>query len=357
MDAYEALKETFDDLFQQAVEEGCYTEDEAAELVESLDIYSLLQVVRHNATTVYSYITQGRQERSFNYRGEDLFRQKATLLYEETDQVTMEIVVATRTLELWLLEDMSLAVVSCVSVNYDHDGYITQYRTIKVLHDVNLAIRPGTMTALVGPSGSGKSTVAKLIAGYWDVTSGSITLGGYELKDIPLSEISDQISYVSQDNYLFNRSIRENIRMGKPGATDAEVEQAAKQSGCDAFIRKLDNGYDTKQAAGTLSGGEKQRISIARAMLKNAPVVILDEATAYIDPENEALVQKAISALTVGKTLIVIAHRLSTIVGADNIVVVKDGTVHAQGTHAKLLETCPLYRDMWQAHIGAKDQM
>ena len=119
MDAYEALKETFDDLFQQAVEEGCYTEDEAAELVESLDIYSLLQVVRHNATTVYSYITQGRQERSFNYRGEDLFRQKATLLYEETDQVTMEIVVATRTL------------VSCVSVNYDHDGYITQYRTIK----------------------------------------------------------------------------------------------------------------------------------------------------------------------------------------------------------------------------------
>mgnify|MGYP000000556176 FL=1 len=131
MDAYEALKETFDDLFQQAVEEGCYTEDEAAELVESLDIYSLLQVVRHNATTVYSYITQGRQERSFNYRGEDLFHQKATLLYEETDQVTMEIVVATRTLELWLLEDMSLAVVSCVSVNYDHDGYITQYRTIK----------------------------------------------------------------------------------------------------------------------------------------------------------------------------------------------------------------------------------
>ena len=120
MDAYEALKETFDDLFQQAVEEGCYTEDEAAELVES-----------HNATTVYSYITQGRQERSFNYRGEDLFRQKASLLYEETDQVTMEIVVATRTLELWLLEDMSLAVVSCVSVNYDHDGYITQYRTIK----------------------------------------------------------------------------------------------------------------------------------------------------------------------------------------------------------------------------------
>ena len=238
-------------------------------------------------------------------------------------------------------------------VSFSYDG------TTAVLHDVNLAIQPGTMTALVGPSGSGKSTVAKLIAGYWDVTSGSITLGGYELKDIPLSEIADQISYVSQDNYLFNRSIRENIRMGRPGATDAEVEQAAKQSGCDAFIRKLDNGYDTivGSAGSHLSGGERQRISIARAMLKNAPVVILDEATAYIDPENEALVQKAISALTVGKTLVVIAHRLSTIVGADNIVVVKDGTIHAQGTHEKLLETCPLYRDMWQAHIGAKDQM
>lgn len=131
MDAYEALKETFDELFQQAAEEGCFTEDEANDLAESLDIYSLLQVVRHNAITVYSYITQGRQERSFNYRGEDLFRQKATLLYEETDQVTMEIVVASRTMELWLLEDMSLAVVACVSVDYDHGGYITQYRTIK----------------------------------------------------------------------------------------------------------------------------------------------------------------------------------------------------------------------------------
>ena len=243
--------------------------------------------------------------------------------------------------------------ISLRSVSFSYDG------TTEVLHDVNLAIHPGTMTALVGPSGSGKSTVAKLIAGYWDVTSGSITLGGHELKDMPLSEIADQISYVSQDNYLFNRSIRENIRMGRPSATDAEVEQAAKQSGCDAFIRKLDNGYDTVvgSAGSHLSGGERQRIAIARAMLKNAPVVILDEATAYIDPENEALVQKAISTLTVGKTLIVIAHRLSTIVGSDNIVVVKDGTIHAQGTHEKLLETCPLYRDMWQAHIGAKDQM
>ena len=241
--------------------------------------------------------------------------------------------------------------ISLRSVSFSYDG------TTEVLHDVSLTIRPGTMTALVGPSGSGKSTVAKLIAGYWDVTSGSITLGGYELKDIPLSEISDQISYVSQDNYLFNRSIRENIRMGKPSATDAEVEQAAKQSGCDTFIRKLDYGYDTivGSAGSHLSGGERQRIAIARAMLKNAPVVILDEATAYIDPENEALVQKAISALTVGKTLIVIAHRLSTIVGADNIVVVKDGTILAKGTHEELLKECSLYHTMWTAHMDAKE--
>ena len=234
-----------------------------------------------------------------------------------------------------------------------------EFGGMPVIRDISLSVEQGEILAIIGPSGSGKSTVAKLIAGYWDVTSGSITLGGHELKEIPLSEIAAQISYVSQDNYLFNRSIRENIRMGRPDATDAEVEQAAKQSGCDTFIRKLDQGYDTVvgSAGSHLSGGERQRIAIARAMLKDAPVVILDEATAYIDPENEAVVQKAISALTVGKTLIVIAHRLSTIIGSDNIVVVKDGTIHAQGTHDKLLETCPLYRDMWQAHIGAKDQM
>ena len=193
------------------------------------------------------------------------------------------------------LEDTGI---SLRSVSFSYDG------TTEVLHGVSLTIRPGTMTALVGPSGSGKSTVAKLIAGYWDVTSGSITLGGHELKDIPLSEIADQISYVSQDNYLFNRSIRENIRMGRPSATDAEVEQAAEQSGCDAFIRGLDNGYDTVvgSAGSHLSGGERQRIAIARAMLKNAPVVILDEATSSVDPENEDELQRAIEALTHDKT-------------------------------------------------------
>ena len=227
------------------------------------------------------------------------------------------------------------------------------------LDHLNLTVEPGQFVTVLGSNGSGKSTIAKLIASFWDVTGGLITIGDKSVKEISNDQLNDLISYVSQDNYLFNRSIRENIRMGRPDATDAEVEQAAKQSGCNTFIRKLDQGYDTVvgSAGSHLSGGERQRIAIARAMLKDAPVVILDEATAYIDPENEAVVQKAISALTVGKTLIVIAHRLSTIIGADNIVVVKDGTIHARGTHDKLLETCPLYRDMWQAHIGAKDHM
>lgn len=228
----------------------------------------------------------------------------------------------------------------------------------EVLHGITLSIAPGTMTALVGPSGSGKSTIAKLIAGYWDVTSGSITLGEHELTEVPLSQLAAQISYVSQDNYLFNRTIRENIRMGKPDASDEEVEQVAVRSGCNDFIRELDCGYETVVGSGgsQLSGGERQRIAIARAMLKNAPIVILDEATAFIDPENEAVVQKAITALTAGKTLIVIAHRLSTITGADNIVVINDGNIEAQGSHEKLLADCSLYRDMWQAHIGARDE-
>ena len=236
-----------------------------------------------------------------------------------------------------------------VSFSYDQEH--------EVLHKINLTIKSGTMTALVGPSGSGKSTVGKLIAGYWDVSQGYISLGGYELKKIPLLEITSQISYVSQDNYLFNRTIRENIRMGKAGASDAEVEQVAKQSGCDEFIRKLDFGYDTVAGSGGayLSGGERQRIAIARAMLKNAPIVILDEATAYIDPENEVLIQNAISELTKGKTLIIIAHRLATIVEADNIVVMNQGRIEAQGTHNQLLAECTLYQSMWQAHMGIKD--
>ena len=227
----------------------------------------------------------------------------------------------------------------------------------KILHGVSLSIPQNGMTALVGPSGSGKSTLAKLIAGFWDVKSGVITMGGHDLKEIPLTELYDQIAYVSQDNYLFDDTVRENIRMGRMGATDSEVEAAAHNAGCDSFINDLEDGFDTKVGGGGahLSGGERQRIAIARAILKNAPIIILDEATAYIDPENEAIIQNAVAKLVENKTVIVIAHRLSTITDADNIVVIKDGKIAAQGKHEKLLKNCALYNEMWQAHIGAKD--
>lgn len=222
---------------------------------------------------------------------------------------------------------------------------------------INLKIEPGTITALVGPSGSGKSTVSKLIAGFWDVTSGEILIGGKRLQEISQRQLADKIAYVSQDNYLFDDTIRENIRMGRHGATDKEVEAVAAAAGCDAFIRGLENGYDTRvgSAGGHLSGGERQRIAIARAMLKDAPVVILDEATAYIDPENEAIIQQAVSKLVEGKTLIMIAHRLSTITDSDQIVVMQDGGIADKGTHEELLVKSALYKKMWQAHVGAKD--
>lgn len=237
-----------------------------------------------------------------------------------------------------------------VSFSYNDDGD-------NAIQHINLAIKPGTVTALVGPSGSGKSTITKLIAGFWDVGFGSITLGGKDLRTIPQKQLADQIAYVSQDNYLFDDTIRENIRMGRLSASDAEVEEAAKAAGCDTFIRNLESGYDTNVggAGGHLSGGERQRIAIARAMLKNAPIVILDEATAYIDPENEEVVQEAVSKLVAGKTLIIIAHRLSTITDSDQIVVMNNSCISDIGTHDELLKKSPLYKEMWQAHIGAKD--
>lgn len=227
----------------------------------------------------------------------------------------------------------------------------------EILHQVSLKIPAGSMTAFVGPSGGGKSTIAKLIAGFWDVTEGKICLDGVDEKEIPLEQLYGHVAFVSQDNYLFDETVRENIRMGRMDATDKEVEEVAKAAGCDAFIRNLEHGYDTKVGGGGahLSGGERQRIAIARAMLKDAPIIILDEATAYMDPENEAVVQKAVAKLIQGKTVIVIAHRLSTITDADQIVVIQDGTVKAKGTHETLLTSCPLYKEMWQAHIGAKE--
>ena len=226
----------------------------------------------------------------------------------------------------------------------------------EVLHGVDLTLPEGSFTALVGPSGGGKSTVAKLIARFWDVTSGEITIGGVNVKDMPLSQLSEYVSFVTQDNFLFRCSLLENIRLGDPNATDEQVKAAARAAQCEEFIAKLPQGYDTPagEAGKRLSGGEKQRIAIARMMLKNAPIVILDEATAFTDPENEDKLQRSIAALTKGKTLLVIAHRLSTIRNADNIVVLKSGQIVAQGTQEQLLDSCPLYRDMWQAHIGAK---
>ena len=227
----------------------------------------------------------------------------------------------------------------------------------EVLHGVDLKLPQGSFTALVGPSGGGKSTVAKLIARFWDVTGGEITIGGVNLKDMPLAQISEKVSFVGQDNFLFRCSLLENIRLGNPRATDEEVKQAARAAQCEEFILKLPNGYDTPagEAGKRLSGGEKQRIAIARMMLKNAPIVILDEATAFTDPENEDKIQASIAALTKDKTLLVIAHRLSTIRQADNIVVLKDGAIEAQGKQEELLSSCPLYRSMWEAHIGAKE--
>ena len=237
-----------------------------------------------------------------------------------------------------------------VHFTYDKEGE-------EILHGVDLNIKEGEFVALVGPSGGGKSTLAKLIARFWDVTGGSIKIGGVNIKDIPLKQLAQNISFVSQDNFLFSCSLFENIRIGKPDATDEEVLQAAKAASCESFIEKLENGWNTDagEAGNKLSGGEKQRISIARAILKNAPIVILDEATAFTDPENEDQIQKSISKLTKGKSLLVIAHRLSTIQNADKIALIKNGNIDAEGTHKELLSESKLYKNMWDAHIGAKN--
>ena len=226
-----------------------------------------------------------------------------------------------------------------------------------VLHRINLTMPEGSFTALVGPSGGGKSTIARLIARFWDVTGGSISIGGRNIKELSIRQLSELVSFVTQDNFLFNCSLKENIRLGNPNATDAEVFAAARAACCDEFIARLEKGYDTSagDAGRRLSGGEKQRIAIARAILKNAPIVILDEATAFTDPQNEDKIQKSIMALSQGKTLLVIAHRLSTIQNADQIVVLQKGQIVDCGKQEELLARCPLYADLWQAHIGAKN--
>lgn len=213
----------------------------------------------------------------------------------------------------------------------------------------------GKKTALVGESGSGKSTAARLAVHYWDVSDGSITIGGRDIREYTFDTLMSMTAYVAQDNFLFKGTIADNLRMGKKDATMAEMIEAAKATACHDFISKLPHGYDTEVGVhgGKLSGGERQRITIARAILKNAPIIILDEATAYTDAENEELITNALNELTKGRTVIMIAHRLGTIADADNIVVLDSGRVSANGTHDELMESSSIYRRLWQMSLEA----
>ena len=227
-----------------------------------------------------------------------------------------------------------------------------------VFDGLNFTAKEGELTAIVGSSGSGKSTVAKLLAGFWNVNGGRITIGGADIGSMSLERNMRLVTYVSQENFLFNKNIRDNLKMAKENATDEEIEAACQKASCDDFIKTLPEGYDTDagNAGGKFSGGERQRITIARALLKDSPIVVLDEATAYSDPENEAVIQQSIDNLVKNKTVIMIAHRLSTVVNADKIIVLEKGRIAAEGTHAELLRSSPLYEKMWQSHISGKDK-
>jgi len=232
-----------------------------------------------------------------------------------------------------------------ISFSY-HDG-------TEVLHSISFKTKPGEVTAIVGPSGGGKSTIAKLLAGFWDQSSGKISIGGVDTKNISFKQLAEEISFVSQDNFLFDVSIRDNIRIGKPDATEDEIIAAAKAAHCHEFISKLPDGYNTKagEAGGAMSGGERQRITLARAILKPASTIILDEATAYADPENEALIQEAISNLVKGKNLVIVAHRLNTIKQAHQIILIDKGKIIAKGKHEELMKE-PLYASLWKQYLG-----
>lgn len=225
----------------------------------------------------------------------------------------------------------------------------------EALRGVSFEAPDNSLIALVGPSGSGKTTIARLIARHWDVDSGSVCIGGSNVRDIPLSQLSETVSYVAQDGYLLDGTLLDNVLIGRPDATEEQVMAAARAASCEEFVSKLPRGWMTSsgEAGKMLSGGERQRICIARAILKDAPIVVFDEATAFADPENEARIQESVARLSRGKTLVVIAHRLSTITGADAIYVVDRGSIAAKGTHAELLERSDLYRSMWEAHTGA----
>ncbi len=229
------------------------------------------------------------------------------------------------------------------------------YEDTEVLHGVNLSLKQGTTTALVGESGSGKSTLAKLLVHYYDIDSGSISIGGQDLTDMSLEALNNQVAFVSQEQFLFNTTLYENILIGKPDASMEEVLEAARRAQCDEFLERLPEGINTQAGDGgkQLSGGERQRISLARAILKNAPVIVLDEATAFMDPENEEKMNAALDEIIKDKTVLVIAHRLSTIKNADKICVMKDGNCIAEGSHERLLTDCPEYKKLWDASVSA----
>lgn len=229
------------------------------------------------------------------------------------------------------------------------------YEDEEVLHGVSLTMKQGTTTALVGESGSGKSTLAKLLIHYYDIDGGAIKIGGQDITDMSLKALNDQVAYVSQEQFLFNTTLYENILIGKPDATREQVLEAAHRAQCDEFLERLPQGIETKAGDGgkQLSGGERQRISLARAILKDAPIIVLDEATAFMDPENEEKLNAAIDEIIKDKTVLVIAHRLSTVKNADKICVIKEGQCIAADRHENLLATCPEYKKFWDASVSA----
>ncbi|MDO4556842.1 MAG: ABC transporter ATP-binding protein, partial [Lachnospiraceae bacterium] len=235
--------------------------------------------------------------------------------------------------------------------NISFENVCFAYKDAEVLHNVSFSAKEGTLTALVGESGSGKSTLAKLLVHFYDLTSGSIKIGGQDISQMSVEALNQEISYVSQEQFLFNMSLMENIRLGKPSATDEEVLEAAKKAQCNEFLQRLEKGIYTMAGDGgkQLSGGERQRISLARALLKDAPIVVLDEATAFMDPENEEKMNAAISEVIKKKTIIVIAHRLPSIMNANQIIVMKAGEIKASGTHEQLLQQSKEYQTLWQA--------
>ncbi|HGI6763590.1 TPA: ABC transporter ATP-binding protein [Streptococcus pyogenes] len=224
----------------------------------------------------------------------------------------------------------------------------------KVFDNLSFSAKENKFTAIVGYSGGGKSTIAKLIAGYWNINKGKISVGNVNLKDVSLEKNMELVTYVSQENYLFRKSIIDNMRMANQNASIEEIKDACKKASCHDFIMSLPNGYETiiGESGSNLSGGERQRLTIARALLKDSPIVLLDEATAYSDPDNEAEIQKSIDALVENKTVIMIAHRLSTIIGADKIIVLNNGEIEAEGTHKELLGKSETYAKMWKSHIS-----